>query len=615
LALCNGGLEGHRTAGRPPGRSPGSRPCAAKRCSRAQITLSTIHGRCWFAGRGGPSGGGRGPRRGTTAILRRTGAAGEHRLDVSAARVGGTNRALATAAPRDLAAANSSRSRVDGRSPSGSSRNSSGPGAAAWSSDCRPGFVVPCSSGLSGLSGSEGSSDCRQRLFLSYLREPFSGGCCGGSGGCSAAAGLGAAGGGSTVCSGSGGGSCRARGAITSRTATAGPSASTRSRRTGPHGPRPTRTALELEAVVLPTPPRQGLLHQIDDLLSGQSPHRGATGGPGSKGWVARASCFLCQGRGRLRWSCRGRGRRLVTPPLIHRQQLVGGEREQWRSDRAVIAHRPLFGVVSVANSARVAAGVERLGLPLDPVSRHCPTAASSQVGDAVVEQVEPHRRRGQRDGCSASRPVLEHRGAGCAREAVTSTEPTSRSYGDAQGAPGWNGAADHPVGNRAVGSRRWGSPHRFGECGAATPAHPSRRGRSGSNIGGDGRLRPERARRSAQQGMQATRPTPSLPLPRPPANHNAAQAGSTAASSSANFKVHVAGDRRQRKGGAPARWRPRLRGCCSADNHGAEGGKDVNSVWRESLPRAQVQACASRSATSPLILEIFRAIKAAEFV
>jgi len=62
------------------------------------------------------------------------------------------------------------------------------------------------------------------------------------------------------------------------------------------------------------------------------------------------------------------------------------------------------------------------------------------------------------------------------------------------------------------------------------------------------------RARRSAQQGMQATGHT-DLTGCAATSNYNAAQAGSTAASSSANFQGAVGGDRRQRKARA-ARWR-----------------------------------------------------------
>ena len=134
-------------------------------------------------------------------------------------------------------------------------------------------------------------------------------------------------------------------------------------------------------------------------------------------------------------------------------QHLVGRE-GNGEAIEQVVAHRPLLGVVG--GDQQAAAGVgEAEALALDPVlaAAH---RRQQQVGDAVVEQVElidvEHAPVG-----FGQQAGLEHRRCRLAREAVTSTEPTSRSSVTPRGTC-TKGAGITAVGSSAVGSAPLGS-------------------------------------------------------------------------------------------------------------------------------------------------------------
>jgi len=249
-------VEGHRTGWRPTRKITQG---AGLRCScfGAQITLLNGSRWRWFAARGLLVGAAPAACYPHDAAQQ---GAGEHRLDVAAAaRVGEHHLTLAMPAPRDLAAANSSRSGSMGRLriEQNSCRHLAAPlvvGLSSWLS-------VVVSSGLSGLSARGVRGIVVQGCFLSYLRAVFWGRC-GGSALLWAAARW--ARGGLSVASGIGRRQLQGARRDHQPPATCRSSASTRSAAAqAAYGPAPARTAVELGGGGLPRRRRRASFHQI----------------------------------------------------------------------------------------------------------------------------------------------------------------------------------------------------------------------------------------------------------------------------------------------------------------------------------------------------------------
>jgi len=189
---------------------------------------------------------------------------------------------------------------------------------------------------LSGLGGVLGI--VRRAVFLELIFGARSGGCCGGFRALSAAgARPGAAAGLSRLLLD------RAAGAAAGRAgANHQPPATLQVRRhstavggrTGPHG-RATRTGRRSSEAVPSTPPRRTLLHQIDDLLAGQSPHREHLRAAAAGGQGIRFSFLQAARRLRLEAAVveggAGDAKPLIPSPATWLRK------RQWRSDRGQV--------------------------------------------------------------------------------------------------------------------------------------------------------------------------------------------------------------------------------------------------------------------------------------
>jgi len=314
-ALLHCGFEGPSKRCVHHGRSPREPAFALQLLGRADQPSSTLNGGDGVRGAAAGFWWGAAARSGGIHPEPRCGhrAAGEASLDVGPRESESTTERLPTAPPRRLAAAKQHRS-GSMRSPQESNRKLLRPGAAPGRRDCRPGCRRRCRPGLSGLSGPRSVLGIVVRaVFLSLSSEPFFWGCLGVRAAALAAARPGAAAGLQRLPLDPGRRQLQAarRDQPAARHPAVSVPASTRSR---PHraawGPRhPQRR--ELGAVAFHAA-AQALLHQDRRSCSaGKSPPSGSTGGQQAAGWPGNR--FLPAQRARkARWSCRGRGGRLV---------------------------------------------------------------------------------------------------------------------------------------------------------------------------------------------------------------------------------------------------------------------------------------------------------------